>query len=85
MSSYVERRLFFCEECGSPDIEVSAWVHLNEWRIVDGEGPSTLPVYCPDCEDQYKRFGDIPVPIHGIAWATAKARIWSAAFHRDES
>ena len=40
---------YVCEECCSPDVEVSAWIHLNTNEPIDGEGPASRP-YCPACE-----------------------------------
>lgn len=38
-----------CVECGSRDIQATAWITLNDETVVPGEGP-TDQVWCPVCE-----------------------------------
>ena len=40
--------VYVCVECGSPDLLVTAWVHMNQGGEV-GQAP-TEQVWCPVCE-----------------------------------
>ena len=40
--------VYSCFICGSKDLLVSAWVHLNKWALTDHEGPMG-EFYCNDC------------------------------------
>lgn len=44
---------YVCTECGSPDLEVSAWVHVNTDTISASEGPLDT-YYCPVCEEHFR-------------------------------
>ena len=39
-----------CVECGSKDLEVSAWIHLNSGQRTEGDGPLES-CYCPKCQE----------------------------------
>lgn len=38
-----------CPECGSKDVEITAWIHMNKGRVMqEKEGPLEF-AFCPDC------------------------------------
>jgi len=41
-------REWCCAECGSTNVQVSAWVDANTGKVLDGEGPASRP-WCEDC------------------------------------
>ena len=44
------KRVYCCPECGDLDIQCTAWVEMNNWEVVNDEGPMD-GVYCPSCEE----------------------------------
>ena len=38
-----------CPDCGSDEVEMTAWVHVNSNEICEGEGPGEQ-YWCPRCE-----------------------------------
>jgi hypothetical protein len=71
-------KLWLCDECGSPDTEVSAWIHANTGRDTGGEGPASRP-YCPTCE------AEASLTVIDVLGATdqaamVRARRWAAAW-----
>jgi len=43
------KTLWKCEECGSYDLQVTAWVSMNEGKVLDQEPPMD-DIWCPECE-----------------------------------
>lgn len=43
---------FACAECGSPNVEGSAWYRLNTEKLSDTQGPVDY-LYCPDCDQEF--------------------------------
>lgn len=41
---------FVCDECGSRDVQRTAWVYMNTGEEVEGDGPSDV-LYCENCDD----------------------------------
>jgi hypothetical protein len=41
--------IYVCKECGSEDVEETAWVKVNGKKVVGGDGPSD-EVWCPICQ-----------------------------------
>ena len=56
MFASVENREFdwVFPECGSDECEMTAWVHVNSYKICDGEGPGER-CRCPCCEEHPHR------------------------------
>ena len=42
------RKQWKCRDCGSTELQVTAWITLNEGTVVDDEPPTTQ-MWCPDC------------------------------------
>lgn len=75
---------YHCETCGNPDIQVSAWVHLNDWTICDNEGPLDT-AWCEACQEHSKHYGGFELAsTHELAYlgTRLRARRWSMAYHR---
>lgn len=70
---------YHCETCGSPDVEIAAWIHCNSNQITGSgsEGPSDRS-WCPDCEDDKCRIEWNPTGIEDFA------RQWCDAYHEHE-
>lgn len=51
---------YVCPQCGSKDVEVSVFVHINNWKPVDHSDWYNSDTWCPTCED------------HGIGVITLK-------------
>ena len=49
--------VYFCEECGCPDIEMAAWICPTTDTITASgcDGPLDQ-IWCPNCEDNHKRW-----------------------------
>lgn len=44
--------ILVCSECGSLQIQVTAWIYANRYPgFAGGDGP-TDQVYCPRCDDE---------------------------------
>ena len=54
--------VYTCMACGSKDLLVSAWVHLNDWALTDHEGP-TLEYYCNDCDTFNAECKEAPIRV----------------------
>jgi hypothetical protein len=70
--------IWTCDECGSPDVEVSAWVHINTDTDTGSEGPCSDP-YCGVCEGE-ARITCRPVVGIDVDGAMMHARQWSEAW-----
>jgi len=42
---------WICEECGSTQVEGTAWVDLNTWTLVNNDPPLDL-YWCHDCNEE---------------------------------
>ena len=48
---------FLCGECGSADIQSTAWTVVNTGEVVNDDGP-TDQIWCPDCEQECSTLED---------------------------
>ena len=74
-------KLWLCDECGSPDAEVSAWIHANSGEVSDADGPASAP-FCPVCACE-TRLSVLNVTGADEGAAMVHARRWSGAFGRE--
>ena len=44
--------LYGCPDCGCTDIEGTAWVHINDNRLLNCEPPNS-EYWCPQCETHF--------------------------------
>jgi len=76
--------IWHCQECGSPDLEISAWININTNEIVDSEGPLST-AWCPSCQEHWNRWDEINVPRSERLATIERARVWSTAYHAARS
>jgi len=72
------QKLWLCEECGSPDAEVSAWCHANTGEISDADGPASWP-FCGNCQAETS-LAVFEVAGGNLPAAMWRARHWAAAW-----
>ena len=70
-------RRFLCGECGSADIQATAWIHVNTGEVVNDEGP-TDQLWCPDCEADCSTLEDCGLGFD--LWLEAEWGGWFATF-----
>jgi len=69
--------IYFCDDCGSPNVQMSAWVEVNSGAVVDGEGPCS-DAFCPAC-DEIASLGEVSVDPWNHGAALRRCERWSEA------
>ncbi len=46
-------KVYVCNDCGSPDVQGSAWIALNS-NVIFNDEPPTDYYYCPFCDETTK-------------------------------
>lgn len=68
---------FMCGECGSTDIQGTAWVTVNSGEVVEDDGP-TDQIWCPECDHDCSTVEDFGFGFE--LWREAEWSGWFATF-----
>lgn len=73
--------IYLCPQCGSPEVEETAWVRVNTGEITSsgGDGPRDT-FWCINCEEEIERLHEVESKLShadalGNAAACAKAGV----------
>lgn len=60
--------IWACDECGSTDLQATAWIELNSGKVM-GDEPPTDQVWCQKCDQECSWHGihEIAKPVNGGA------------------